>query len=182
MLLATLSMPPSQAIGAEGSAPVTVVNTPLPVTGNTTVSGTVDIGNTPTVNAQQSGRWNVGILGTPTVNIGSGNVTATPLAIGQIYEFRDKLRTAWTYPFDAPMMLVSLEVCTENEIAVWVETDVPVGGNPAPGGMLSLGRFNGDNQQCRVVNLGGAIQGKGIRVVNRDLFFDATFSVVALGY
>jgi hypothetical protein len=48
-----------------GSAPVTVVNTPLPVTGTTTVSGTV--------NATQSGAWNVGITGTPMVSVTNAN-------------------------------------------------------------------------------------------------------------
>jgi len=50
--------------------PVVVVNTPanpVPVTG--TITGGVNITNTPTVNAQQSGLWNVGILGTPTVTV-----------------------------------------------------------------------------------------------------------------
>ena len=65
---------------------------------------------------------------------------------------------------------------------VRVETDVPVGGNPPRAGALFLGRFNGDNQQCRVVNLGGAVQGKGISVQNRDNFHDATYNIVALGY
>src|SRR5215470_540884 len=55
-----------QSHGA-GSAPVTVVNTPLPVavTGSTTISGTV--------NAAQSGAWNVGITGTPVVNVTNTN-------------------------------------------------------------------------------------------------------------
>lgn len=61
---------------SSGSAPVTVINTPLPV------QGTVNLGNSPMVNAAQSGAWNVGISGTPTVAIGSfsGNVpVANPL-------------------------------------------------------------------------------------------------------
>ena len=54
--------------------PVVVVNTPanpVPVTG--TITGNVTITNTPTVGAQQSGLWNVGILGTPTVKIDPNN-------------------------------------------------------------------------------------------------------------
>jgi len=54
------------------SAPVTVVNTtanPVPVAGVVNVSGT------PTVNAQQSGSWNVGI---------SGNSAANPLQVHDV--------------------------------------------------------------------------------------------------
>lgn len=58
--------------------PVEVVNTPaepVPVTG--TITGSVNVANTPNVNvvnaptvdARQSGQWNVGIAGTPTVRI-----------------------------------------------------------------------------------------------------------------
>jgi hypothetical protein len=49
------------------SAPVTVQNTsanPVPVT----VSGTVNINGSSTVNAQQSGAWNVGIVGNSATN------------------------------------------------------------------------------------------------------------------
>ncbi len=50
-----LSVVPSKPVGAAGSAPVMVTNTPLPIQG--------------TVNTAQSGTWNVGINGTPNVNI-----------------------------------------------------------------------------------------------------------------
>ena len=89
---------PEPARGAAGPQ-MTIVNTPLPVTGNVnaTVTGNVGLTGTPTVMAQQSGPWNVGITGslppfafapdatvnvgnTPTVNIGTGSVeiTGTP--------------------------------------------------------------------------------------------------------
>ncbi len=53
---------------------VTVINTsanPVPTTlvGTSSISGTVVISNVPTENAQQSGAWNVGILGTPSVSL-----------------------------------------------------------------------------------------------------------------
>ncbi|PYT54050.1 MAG: hypothetical protein DMG43_07520 [Acidobacteria bacterium] len=60
--------------GAAGSAPVMVTNTPLPVQG--------------TVNAAQSGPWNVGVTGTPNVNIANapnvniGTLPAVQLASG----------------------------------------------------------------------------------------------------
>jgi len=50
-----LSLVPSKPVGAAGSAPVMVTNTPLPIQG--------------TVNAVQSSAWNVGISGTPSVNV-----------------------------------------------------------------------------------------------------------------
>ena len=49
--------PVASGAGAAGSAPVTVTNTPLPVQG--------------TVSATQSGPWNVGISGTPSVSVSS---------------------------------------------------------------------------------------------------------------
>lgn len=60
-------VPQKTAVGA-GGAPVFVENTPLPVSG--------------TVAATQSGAWNVGISGTPNVNVATlppvtGNVNAT---------------------------------------------------------------------------------------------------------
>jgi len=72
------------------SAPVTVTNTtanPVPVTGG------VAITNTPSVDARQSGTWNVGIAGRPTVGIdpGQNTVTATSgasvLVLSRIFSF-----------------------------------------------------------------------------------------------
>jgi hypothetical protein len=57
---------------------VMVVNTPLPVTG--TITGS------PTVNAQQSGAWDVGITGTPNVNVANTpnvGITGTPTVNAQ---------------------------------------------------------------------------------------------------
>src|SRR5260370_25429230 len=90
-----LSLVPGKPVGAAGSAPVMVANTPLPV------QGTVNVGNTPSVNvanaavpvqgtvgATQNGPWNVGINGTPNVNIANtpnrhvGSRPAVQLASG----------------------------------------------------------------------------------------------------
>jgi hypothetical protein len=90
-----LLMSPQPTYGQGGTQNVRVVNTssqPVPTTaqGTTTVTGDVNITNTPTVGitpsantvqAQQSGTWNVGINGTPTVNLASGTsvgITGTP--------------------------------------------------------------------------------------------------------
>ncbi|HEV8367924.1 MAG TPA: hypothetical protein VGQ39_08235 [Pyrinomonadaceae bacterium] len=73
--IATVALP-HVGRGAGSSAPtsqtqnVRVVNTgsePVPIVGNTTVNGTVQ--------AQQSGSWNVGINGTPTVGLDFSNNT-----------------------------------------------------------------------------------------------------------
>jgi len=72
----TLSNTPGSAPTptSTGTAPVTVLNTtsnPVPTSpqGTTTISGNVNVSNTPTVNAQQNGLWSVGILGTPTFGL-----------------------------------------------------------------------------------------------------------------
>jgi hypothetical protein len=39
--------------------------------GNLQVAGSLQVANTPTVKAQQDGTWNVGISGTPTVDVGN---------------------------------------------------------------------------------------------------------------
>jgi hypothetical protein len=71
--IALVTPRPTQGQGADTAGPVkpvTVVNTPadpVPVTGS--ISGSVNILNTPTVNARQNGAWNVGIVGTPTVGL-----------------------------------------------------------------------------------------------------------------
>lgn len=62
-LASVVALVPQKSATAVGGAPVTIMSPlPLPVSGsvNATVGGTVA--------AQQSGNWNVGIDGTPTVN------------------------------------------------------------------------------------------------------------------
>lgn len=71
LLAAVLSYIPSRPAAAMGAAPVLVTNmgasqaVPVSPQGTTPVSGTVA--------ATQNGTWNVGISGTPTVNLGAGN-------------------------------------------------------------------------------------------------------------
>jgi len=68
-----MSLVPQRNATGAGAAPVTIAS-PLPVP----VTGSVNAAVTGTVAAQQSGSWNVGITGTPTVN---ANVTF-PSSIG----------------------------------------------------------------------------------------------------
>src|SRR5580658_7241934 len=81
------SLPTHPAAAAPGDAPslpVKVTNTPLPV------QGSVNAAVTGTAGATQSGAWNVGINGTPTVNVlnapplnfpSSLNVTGGPVNV-----------------------------------------------------------------------------------------------------
>lgn len=103
----------------QGSAPVSVVNvptvtvgnTPLPVTGNVAVSGTIDarqsgawnVGSSQNgtwfVGATQIGSWNVGILGTPTVTLVPGTTVkidlgSSPLAIQNVNDASDVFQTS----------------------------------------------------------------------------------------
>lgn len=95
----------------QGSAPVSVVNiptvtvgnTPLPVTGNVAVSGTIDArqsgpwsvgasqSGTWFVGASQIGTWNVGILGTPTVKVDLGS---NPLPVRNVNDAADVFQTS----------------------------------------------------------------------------------------
>jgi hypothetical protein len=66
---------------------VRVINTPTEAVptraqGTTNVAGAVSITNTPTVNAQQSGAWNVGLTGSPTVQV--GNDAANPVLVRDV--------------------------------------------------------------------------------------------------
>jgi hypothetical protein len=77
-------------IGHANYAPdkdVKIINTPaeaVPVTvqGTANVAGSVSVTNTPTVNAKQSGTWNVGIAGTPAVEV--SNQESNPVLMRDI--------------------------------------------------------------------------------------------------
>ena len=184
-IIAGVNATPTQA---SGSAPVTVVNTPLPVTGNATVSGTVNIGNTPTVNAQQSGSWTVDINGTPSVSIANGAVTAS---VPAITKFRDVFEPSLPgnnsadrdYTLDAPMTVTTVEVCSNDDLYISLHTDGLDGNNTQSGttDLLFLGWFPGNKLECRVVNLAGPIAITGFRAHNPNIL-SATFHVIALGH
>ena len=89
LAVAAATIPLSKPTQAQhGSAPVTVVNTPLPVslTGTGNISGNV--------NAAQSGAWNVGVTNLPSVQLAAGttvgitgglsNTAATPLFVRDV--------------------------------------------------------------------------------------------------
>jgi hypothetical protein len=88
----------------ENPANVKVINTtsePVPVTGNITLGGTSAVSGT--VQAQQSGPWNVGINGIPTVKIDPVNntvrVSANPTILvfdsGNVTLPSDGFGTTW---------------------------------------------------------------------------------------
>jgi hypothetical protein len=90
LVFAAATIPMSKPTQAQGSAPVTVVNTPLPVSlvGTGTISGSV--------NAAQSGVWNVGVTSLPAVQLAAGttvgitgglsNTAASPLFVRDVDE------------------------------------------------------------------------------------------------
>lgn len=65
-LLGALAIPRPDEIQAMGTAPVTVMNTPLPVA----LQGTGNIAGN--VSAAQSGAWNVGVTSLPAVQLAAG--------------------------------------------------------------------------------------------------------------
>jgi hypothetical protein len=71
---------PQKNASGQSPAPVTVTNTPLPITGS--VSGTVNVRNVPlpvrvtNVPLPVTGTVNANINGTPTVNLGAGNTVS----------------------------------------------------------------------------------------------------------
>ena len=91
LALAAATIPLSKPTQAQqGSAPVTVVNTPLPVS----LVGTGSIAGT--VNAAQSGAWNVGVTTLPAVQLAAGttvgitgglsNTAAAPIFVRDVDE------------------------------------------------------------------------------------------------
>src|SRR5215467_10748641 len=83
----SLSFAHVNPVDSAGSAPVMVVNTPLPVTlqGTGSISGTVA--------ATQSGTWNVGITGTPAVNL--ANPADIAKAEGIQHPYQKELDCDW---------------------------------------------------------------------------------------
>ena len=80
----------SQQISAQRAAPVNVTNTtanPVPV------SGGVSVTNTPTVDARQSGTWNVGISGTPSVKL---DATANTVKVERATSYQRAEEVIWT--------------------------------------------------------------------------------------
>lgn len=141
--LIALTDPPQSGAAASSGPAVTVLNTPLPV------SGTVS------ANAAQSGLWNVGITGTPTVNVGTlpaVSISGTPtvsvsgmptvsLAAGASFRDADNaarqpFQQAWSCAFTGFFFCndtTSITVPTGKELViefVSVMMDLPTGQKP----------------------------------------------------
>jgi hypothetical protein len=100
--------------------PVIVVNPPsqpVPVTG--TISGSVNIANTPTVNAKQSGLWDVGIVGTPTVKLdpGSNTVQFAPRSTTVLF---DSNRQSFPADFDRRQQFGPINIAAYSKVRVLV--------------------------------------------------------------
>ena len=183
--------------GAAGSAPVTVVNTPLPVqgtvSGNVAVTGTVNavqsgpwsVGVTGNVPAVQSGSWNVGITGTPTVSVTGGSVSSslpTLTRFQRFFELSLDPQSDKDYVFDTPMNLTTILVCTRDDIDVGIRTYDVQGGDT--GNLLQIGKFSGPGGlsgfPCQVVTLGMQIPATGLFVRNGSIVTHATFFLIGL--
>jgi hypothetical protein len=100
--------------------PVIVVNPPsqpVPVTG--TISGSVNIANTPTVSAKQSGLWNVGIVGTPTVKLDPNNNTVQFAPRGTAVLF-DSNRQLFPADFDRRQQFGPINIAAYSNVRVLV--------------------------------------------------------------
>src|SRR3954463_5997216 len=76
LVLATLVVVHQTPVrGAKAADDVNVINTPLPVSGAVSISGTpaVNINGTPSVNAAQNGPWTVGLANGSTVGLANGS-------------------------------------------------------------------------------------------------------------
>jgi hypothetical protein len=100
-----LSLVPSKPAGAAGSAPVTVTNTPLPVT----LQGTGSIAGN--VSASQSGAWNVGI----------SNAGTSPVPV------RDMDNAAKRLPFQLFLFVLLHDGGNQNTDALDLSTFLPSG-------------------------------------------------------
>ena len=78
MLVAFGSGGGTSSVQAEGLAPVTVLNTPLPVSlaGTGTISGDV--------NASQAGTWSVGVTSMPAVQLAAGTTVGITGGVGNV--------------------------------------------------------------------------------------------------
>jgi hypothetical protein len=117
---------PVASYGQNGEAgptkPVIVVNPasqPVPVTG--TINGSVNITNTPTVNAQQTGPWNVGIVGIPTVKLDSSNNTVQIAPRGTSVLF-DSNRQSFPADADRIQHLGPINIAAYSKIRILVQT------------------------------------------------------------
>jgi hypothetical protein len=64
-----IPLPVTGTVGLTGTSNVNITNSSIPITGSTTVSGTVA--------ATQSGSWSVGLSGTPSVNVANSSIPVT---------------------------------------------------------------------------------------------------------
>lgn len=119
-----------------GSAPVTVVNTtPVPVTGTITgqITGQVSINNQPTVNAVQSGPWNVNAGGQALDNI-NGRLSNIQTSVGQFqFDQTGSLFTTLRGPVQMAGAVVSKKFRADlriNPLTASDEVPIIIGGAP----------------------------------------------------
>lgn len=172
-----------QQVVAQKAAPVNVTNTtanPVPV------SGGVAVTNTPTVDARQSGAWNVGITGTPTVQLDptantvklDSNANTVKLERSRSYQRAEEViwtgqgQDAWTTNFSNEFEKVSVCVAhtgpsqiqvnvysfvAGSEHAFYFTRDVFVIGSPNT--VCKLYELMGSAFQVQILNTGNNASG-----------------------
>jgi hypothetical protein len=146
-LAAFINPKPAHPQGGPKPQPVTVTNTPLPVSlqGSATVSGNVNVANTPDVNVANQPTVNlasgttVGINGTPTVNLGSGATVGIDPSANGVRDVDNPARHAFQQrvSVDAPQTGVfsegSFQVPSGKRLVIeFISADVAAPGGPPP--------------------------------------------------
>jgi len=136
--------PTAPVATVQGSAPVTVVNTtPVPVTGTITgqITGQVSINNQPTVNAVQSGPWNV-TVGGPSLDTVNSHLTNIQNSVGHLqFDQAGSLYTALRSPVQTAGAAVSKTFQMEFRLdpgGLSDDTPIILGGAPTTINMTTL--------------------------------------------
>lgn len=160
--------------------PVIVTNTaanPVPV------SGQISIGNMPAVDARQSGIWNVGINGTPTVKIDptANTIQFTPRGTKLVFDsgslvYSEDGASLTFGPLDvSAYSKIRLGVNNSgfHDIDIFVRTSL-VDSNPHLGNAFSIDRFSVEDSEGDF-DRGGPSVSKLYEVVGTKLFVTVSF-------
>lgn len=160
--------------------PVVVVNTPanpVPVTGQ------LNIGNIPTVDARQSGPWIVGISGTPTVKLDPTANTVQFASRGTnlvfdsgVLNYSEDGNSLTFGPLDVrafSKIRVGINNMGFHDIDIFVRTSL-VDSNPHLGNSFSVDRFSVEDSEGDM-DRGGPSISKVYEVVGTKLFVTVSF-------
>jgi hypothetical protein len=145
--IAATALQPTRTASAAGSAPVLVTNTPLPVT----VQGTASVSGT--VNATQTGTWNVGVTSLPAIQLAEGATVGLHSSFAMpIYTSDVDTRSAYALSF-----------CSEPSLGCPDRSDLPAGR------MFVIEQVSGSCQQTpATVHLSARLNGSYYQYFFRD--------------